>query len=186
MSKKYFEFGEVIPGLKIYGEDAPYPVLDEREVRAGAGIMLAIGTIAFTRALLLGSFGMLKYVVVLFFVDFLIRVLFGVKLSPVFFVARLFIAGQQPEWVGAVQKRFAWSLGVMLAGTMTLLLWVFDVRGVVNLTICIICLTFMWLESCCGICVGCKMYYGLVKLGVIKAPDYRPACPGGVCSIDKK
>lgn len=42
-----------------------------------------------------------------------------------------------------------------------LLLFVVDVRGAVNLSICSLGLTFMFLEAAFGICVGCKMYNGL-------------------------
>ncbi len=178
-------FGKKIPGLKIYGEDAPYAVMNEREVRAIAGIMLALGVTAFSLAFLTNNYQLLDIVVVIFFADFLWRVLFGTRLSPIAFVARLLIHGQHPDWVGATQKRFAWSLGVLLAGTMTVLIHGFGIRGPINLTLCSICLLFMWLESTMGVCVGCKMYNGLISVGVIKQPEHKPACPGGACSIKK-
>lgn len=53
------------------------------------------------------------------------------------------------------------------------------------MTLCGICLVFMWLESAAGICVGCTIYSWLVKRGVISKPDYAPACPGGVCAVKK-
>jgi hypothetical protein len=42
-----FQCGEVIPGLKINGKPAPYPVMNERAVRATAGLMLIATTVAF-------------------------------------------------------------------------------------------------------------------------------------------
>lgn len=182
---KYLTFGQTIPGLKIDDQDAPYPVMNDREVRAIAGIMLILGVIAFSFAFFHQNFLPLKVVVVLFFLDFTWRVIFGTKLSLIAIMARLFIVGQKPEWVGAIQKRFAWSIGVAMASLMMLLLFVFDVRGPINLTVCLVCLTFMWLETSFGVCVGCKIYYGLIKAKILKEPEYRPACPGGVCSINK-
>lgn len=111
------------------------------------------------------------------------KVVVGIKFSPMSRLANLIVANQAPEWVGAVQKRFAWSIGLALSGTMVLLLYVFEVRGLPNLTICSICLTFMFMESAFGICVGCKIYNYLLKKGIIPTPEYKPACPGNVCSI---
>lgn len=179
-----FQIGTVIPGLMLYGKPAPYPVVDDRVVRAGAGIMFALGFFAFFQALFLGEFVYLKAVVTLFFFDFLAKTVIGLRFSPVTQLARLFVAGQEPEYVGAIQKRFAWSIGLALSGTMMLLLFVFDVRGAVNLAICSICLIFMWLESVAGLCVGCKIYALLLKHKLIKQPEYKPVCPGNVCSIE--
>ena len=181
----FFTYGQVIPGLTIDGEPAPYPVLNERAVRAGAGIMLALGATAFALAFFQQNFLPLKIVVVFFFVDFLTKVVIGTRFSPVSNIAHLIVADQRPEYVGAIQKRFAWSIGLLMSLTMILLLFVFDVRGNINLAVCSFCLLVMWLETSFGICVGCKMYYGLIKAKLIKAPEYRPACPGGVCSLKK-
>jgi hypothetical protein len=180
-----FQPGKIIPGLEINGKPAPYPVLNERAVRAGAGIMLMMGVSAFAFALLLQDFRLLKVVVVLFFIDFFIKVIIGPKFSPVSNIAQLIVRKQKPEYVGAIQKRFAWSIGLAMASLMILLLFVFDVRGPINLAACTLCLTFMWFETSFGICVGCKIYYGLISLGVIKQPEIAPACPGGACPIKR-
>ena len=179
-----FKFGEVIPGLMIHGKPAPYPVLNERAIRAGAGMMFAAGFFAFFQALYLQDFSFLKVFVLIFFVDFFIKVIVGTKFSPISRLAALVVSGQKPEYVGAVQKRFAWSIGLILSGTIVLLLYVFEVRGVLNLSICSLCLTFMFMESAFGICVGCKIYNALMKFGVIKTPEHKPACPGNVCAIE--
>lgn len=183
--KSIFGFGKVIPGLKIHGEDATYPVLNERAIRAGAGIMLAIGLFAFINALLLNNFVYLKVVVTLFMIDFGIRIFLNPKFSPVSIIANWIVQKQKPDYVGAIQKRFAWSIGFVLATTMFLLLNVFAVRGAVNLTICTICLSVMYLETSFGICVGCKVYQKLQDIGWIKKPEVKPACPGGSCSLKK-
>jgi Domain of unknown function (DUF4395) len=175
----FFIYGKVIPGLMVHGKPAPYPVLNERAIRAGAGIVFAVGFFSFFQALYLGNFFFLKLLVPFLFFDFLMKVVVGIRFSPMSQLVR----AQQPEWVGAVQKRFAWSIGLVLSGTMMLLLYVFEVRGWPNLTICSICLTFMFMESAFGICVGCKIYNWLMKKGIIETPEYKPACPGNVCSI---
>jgi hypothetical protein len=183
--KKYgfFQFGEIIPNLKINGEEAPYPVTNERAVRAGAGIMLMMGIFAFTNALLLKNFDFLKVVVVIFFFDFLMKVVIGSRFSPMSALGEWIVKNQKPEYIGMVQKRFAWGIGLIMASTMVILVVLLNVRGPINLVICLFCLTVMWLETSFGICVGCKMYYGLIKLKLIKEPHIKPACPGGVCQL---
>jgi hypothetical protein len=179
-----FKIGETIPGLMLYGKPAPYPVVDDRVVRAGAGIMFALGFFAFFHALHLSNLFYLQIIVTLFFFDFLAKTVIGLRFSPVHQIARLLVRGQAPEYVGAIQKRFAWSIGLMLSGAMLLLLFVFDVRGYINLIICSVCLIFMWLESSAGLCVGCKIYAFLLHHKLIKQPEYKPVCPGNVCSIE--
>ncbi len=67
---------------------------------------------------------------------------------------------------------------------MSVLIFGLGYIGIINLVICGICLTFMFMESAFGICVGCVMYGQLLKYGVIKAPEYKPVCPGNVCAIE--
>lgn len=182
----FFQHGKIIPGLEINGRPAPYPVLNERAIRAGAGIMFVFGAVAFALAFLDQNFTALKIVVVIFFIDFFTKVVIGTKFSVISNLAQLIVAKQRHEYVGAIQKRFAWSIGLFMSSLMISLLFFFEVRGPINLAICLICLTFMWLETSCGICVGCKIYYGLIKLGLIKEPEIPPACPGGACPIKPK
>ena len=125
----FFVYGKEIPGLMIHGRPAPYPVLNERAIRAGAGIVFAVGFFSFFQALYLGNFFFLKLLVPFLFFDFLMKTVVGIKFSPMSRLANLIVSNQAPEWVGAVQKRFAWSIGLVLSGTMLALIYVFEVRG---------------------------------------------------------
>ncbi|MCU0678079.1 MAG: DUF4395 domain-containing protein [Candidatus Pacebacteria bacterium] len=185
-AKRYHlgEVGVVVPNLMIYGKPAPYPVLNERAIRAGAGIVFALGLFAFFQAFYLRDFFYIQILVVVLFVDFFAKVIIGTRYSPISRVANLIVAGQRPEYVGAVQKRFAWSIGLVLATTMMVLIFGFGIMGLPNLIICSICLTFMFMESAFGICVGCKLYGFLLAKGIIATPKHRPACPGNVCAIE--
>jgi Domain of unknown function (DUF4395) len=186
IAKRYHlgEVGVVIPNLMIYGKPAPYPVLNERAIRAGAGIVFALGLFAFFQAFYLREFFYIQILVVVLFVDFFAKVVVGTRYSPISRIADLIVAGQRPEYVGAVQKRFAWSIGLVLATTMIVLIFGFGIMGLPNLVICSICLTFMFMESAFGICVGCKLYGFLLAKGLIATPEHRPACPGNVCAIE--
>jgi hypothetical protein len=181
-----FKFGRIIPGLKIYGEDAPYPVLNERDARAGAGIMFVVALFAAINAGLLQNYLFLEIVVFLFLVEFIIRVFFNPELAPFYAMGRLIVSNQVPEYSGAAQKRFAWGLGMLMATAMIIAYFVLGIRGIMPFAICGTCIILLWLESSFGICMGCKMYYRLMSIGLIPKPQIMPACPGGVCKIPKK
>ena len=40
------------------------------------------------------------------------------------------------------------------------------IRGMLPRTICLICLTLMWMESVLGLCLGCKIHALLVRRGL--------------------
>jgi hypothetical protein len=83
---------------------------------------------------------------------------------------------QQPEWVGAPQKRFAWAIGFALALTMFYLVVLNQVIGPINIVVCAACITLLFFESAFGICVGCHLY-NLIH------PGQAQLCPGGVCEL---
>ncbi|MBT3721536.1 DUF4395 domain-containing protein [archaeon] len=177
-------YGKIIDNLILDGELATYPVLNEKDARAAAGLMLIIGIITFVVTLFLKRFDILAITVGIFFIEFLLRVV-NPDYAPFYRLGSLIVKNQRPEYSGAVQKRFAWSLGLLMAISMIFISIIFQIRGVLPFAICTICLSLLWLETSFGICVGCKMYYGLMKMGIIKEPEVMPACPGGVCSIKK-
>ncbi len=178
-------YGQVIPDLTIDGKPAPYGVINERAVRATAGIMFVIGfsTLWYTRTT--SDFTLMYIVVPLFWLDFFLKAVFAPKYSVIGFFGRMLVKKQKPEWVGAIQKRFAWGIGLFMATLMIIGTLMLGLRGSYPLTICGICLTFMWLETSAGICVGCKIYTFLTKHNIIKKPEHAPACPGGACSIKR-
>lgn len=179
-----FEIWEVIPWLKIYGNPAPYWVLNEREIRAAAGIMLVIGMITFFAVYSTKDFSLLYPTLWVFWLQFFITVFFWTRYAPFSVLGRLLVRKQQPDYVWAVQKRFAWLLWLIMASSMVIVTLGFGITGSVPFIICGICLTFMWLESAAGICIGCKIYWFLLNKWYIAQPIHRPACPGGSCSIN--
>jgi hypothetical protein len=186
MLKQYgfFTYGTIIPNLTLHGKPAPYPVLNERGVRAGAGVMFVLGLFSVFHAFYLAEYRYLSLTVLVFFFDFLMKVVVGIRFSPFAYLGELLVRGQEPEYVGAIQKRFAWSIGLALSSVMVVLVHVLGVRGPLNLVLCTTCLVFMFLESSVGFCVGCKLYALCLKYGILKTPEHRPVCPGNVCSID--
>ena len=162
-----FEFGEQIDGYGVR-------VLNERGVRAGAGILFFLAIIAFMNAWLLGNFQPTRVFVVAFLIDFTIRIFLNPRFAPSLIFGQWMVRQQQPEWSGAPQKRFAWAIGFVLALTMLYLVVLNNVIGPINLIVCTMCLTLLFFESAFGICIGCKIYNLFNK-------EKARLCPGGVC-----
>lgn len=166
---KILGFGETLPEYEV-------PVLNEREVRAAAGILFMLALVSFMNSWLLGNFQYTRLFVVAFLIDFSIRVLVNPRYAPSMIVGRLAVGRQAPEWVGAPQKRFAWGFAMLLALTMFWLIVVNHMIGPLNLLICATCLTLMFFESAFGVCLACKVYELFLR-------DKARYCPGGVCDI---
>ncbi len=166
------KFGEVVPGYNI-------PVLNEREIRASAGILFVFMFISLMLIIFQGNFVMIKYVIIVFLTDMIIRVFISPKYSPTLIVGRLIVSRQNPEYVGAAQKRFAWLIGIVLATMMFFLMVVLNSYSIITGLTCLICLTFLFFESAFGICIGCVFY----KLFYKEKAQY---CPGEICDVKAK
>ncbi len=174
-------FGERIQGLSAQGLPVKAGVFNEHQVRAAAGLTLVAGAIAFVYAYFAKQYVPIKLVTALFFVEFLVRVTLGLRYSPFGRVAQWLAGGRPPEWVSAKPKRFAWTLGLVMSLAMTLITNN-DIRGTLPLTICLICMTLMWLESVLGLCLGCEIYGVMVRRGWIARDEAFEICSGGACS----
>ena len=166
---KVFEFGEQKEGYSVR-------VLNERAVRAAAGIMFLFGFMSFMNAWLIGNFQPTRLFVVVFLIDFTIRIFINPRFAPSLIVGQWFVRKQQPEWSGAPQKRFAWAIGFVLALVMAYTMVINNMVGPINLLTCATCLTLMLFETSFGICIGCKIYNALNK-------NQAQLCPGGVCEM---
>ncbi|HEY6952567.1 MAG TPA: DUF4395 domain-containing protein [Bacteroidota bacterium] len=169
---KTIAFGETVEGYNI-------PVLNEREIRAAAGMFFLVMLISLLLILFQGNFVPIKYVLVAFLTDLLIRVFVNPKFSPSLIVGRLIVRNQVPEYVGAQQKKFAWYIGIGLAATMFILLDVVNAFSPITGIGCLICLIFLFFESAFGICLGCKVYSMVYK-------EKAQYCPGEVCDATAK
>jgi hypothetical protein len=160
-------------------------VVDENEVRAAAGLTMAIGAVAFAYAYFSRQYVPLQVVATLFCVEFLLRVTVGIRSAPVGALARLITVGRPPEWVSAKPKRFAWTLGLAMTFAMAVITNV-GIRGTLPRTICLICLTLMWMESVLGLCLGCKIYGLMVRRGWRAADSDYEVCADGACDAPER
>ncbi len=170
--KKIIKFGEDVEGYSI-------PVLNEREIRASAGILFLATFISLMLIIFKNDFLPIKYVVTFFLIDFIIRVFISPKFSPTLIIGRLIVRNQNPEYVGARQKKFAWIIGVTLSAIMFIFMVLFNSYSPITGIICLICLVFLFFESAFGICLGCKFYSIFYK-------EKAQYCPGEVCDVKSK
>jgi Domain of unknown function (DUF4395) len=170
--KNVIQFGEYVPGYDI-------PVLNEREIRAAAGILFFVIYTSLMVILFNNDFRLAKYSIALFLIDFIIRVFINPKFSPSLIIGRMIVSNQVPEYVGAKQKKFAWIIGVLLSGSMFALLVVVNAYGPFTGIICLMCLIFLFFESVFGICLACKVY----RMLYAEKAQY---CPGEVCDVKSR
>ncbi len=169
---RYIYFGETVKGYDI-------PVLNEREARAGAGLLFMFAMVSFLNSYLLRDFAFTKIFVTVFMVDFFIRIFINPKYAPSLIFGRIFVQNQTPEYVGAPQKKFAWYIGFILSVVMFFMIVIFEIMTPIKIIICLLCLALLFSESAFGICLGCIVYHWVYK----KSPNY---CPGNVCKITQK
>ena len=169
---RIIQFGEEVEGYSI-------PVLNEREIRASAGILFLILFISILAAGLKGNFLLIKYAITIFLTDISIRVLVSPRFAPSLIIGRLIVRNQMPEYVGAPQKKFAWIIGMFLSGTIFILLVVMNARSPITGLGCLICLIFLFFETAFGICLGCKFYSMFYR-------EKAQYCPGEVCNADSR
>jgi len=167
-------------------EGRDYRTVDERQMRASAGIMFLLGLIAFINGFLLQRYHVIPYISGFLLVNFLIGLFISPKFSPTIILAKFITANQSELPIGAIQKKFAWSLGLILVST----IFVLSILLQSNIAFfepvclfCIICLFLLFFETAFGICVGCQFYFLDLRLKLLKAPKVKPNCMGDSCAV---
>lgn len=162
-------FGKQVKGYQ-------YRVLNEREIRAAAGLLFLATFISWAYVAFRNNYFPVKYVITIFLFDLIIRV-FQPGLAPSLIMGRAIVSNQRPEFVNAAPKRFAWMIGIVLSGTIFFSLVVFNSVNIATSIICLICLVFLFFETAFGICLGCLVYPLFFKR------RYK-GCSGGTCLMD--
>jgi hypothetical protein len=81
---KILKFGEDVEGYNI-------PVLNEREIRASAGILFFGMLMSLMQIMYKQDFLLIKYFIIIFLTDFIIRVFGNPKFSPSLIIGRLIV-----------------------------------------------------------------------------------------------
>ncbi len=176
---KLFTFGEYI-------DDKSYKVLNERVIKGSGALMFLIGIIAFINGFVVKNYIVLPYLAGFMMLNFAIGIFINPKFSPTVIIARLLTRKQTPIWVGAIQKKFAWSLGFLLSGSIFVLsLFLLQDEGYFELLcqLCLLCLLLIFLEMGFGICVGCKLYFLALRVKLLPKPKDNPNCTGDSCDF---
>ena len=170
---------------EINGTDT-FEIVDERQMRASAGLMFLLGLVAFINAFLLQRFIVVPYISGFLLLNFIIGLFINSKYAPTMILAGFITRKQSKLPIGAIQKKFAWSLGLGMAS----LIFVLSIFLQTNILFfesvcfwCIMCLVILFLETAFGICLGCKLYFLAIKLGLKKEPKVKPNCMGDSCEV---
>jgi len=170
-----------------FSNEKGYKVLDERRMRGSAAIMFLLGIIAFINGFILSKYAVIPYITGFLMINFMIGIFINPKFSPTVLVSYFFTRNQSALPIGAIQKKFAWSLGLGLTVvifTLSLFLQT-DISFFEPVCmLCVICLTILFLETAFGICLGCKLYYLFIWLKIFKQPEVKPNCMGDSCDVE--
>jgi hypothetical protein len=138
-------------------------VVDDVTVRLVAGVVLVLAI----TALALGQW----WIYAVLAVDFTLRTAFGPKVSPlaqgVQRLVRPRVSAPARPTAGP-PKRFAAGIGAVLT-TGAAVLWILGVAAPIVVAIGVIMIIFPALESILGICVGCRLFAVLMRLGLVPA-----------------
>jgi len=167
--KKFLtEYGEHVPGYDV-------TVINEREARAAAGLLFMLGMIVIFVGIGYNHVIVARVYLAFLFIDFTLRMI-SPKYAPSLLIGKFVTRNQKPEYVGGLQKRFAWTMGWFISLPM---MWWFVLHWDITfykVMVCVLCLTLMFLEAAFAICVGCMIYKWIVR----EDPKH---CPGGSCEI---
>lgn len=172
-------FGENVKGIR-------YRVLNEREVRASAGIMFIMGLVAVIAGIFFKNYKPIPYVSGFMMLSFLVSVFLNPKYAPSNIIARLIVSRQEPIYIGAIQKRFAWSLALAISSVvffMSIPLQSDPALFESVCMLCLICMILMFIETAFGICVGCQIYFLTLRMKLMKQPEVKPNCMGNSCEV---
>ena len=128
---------------------------------AGAVVLIALAAIIFAQ----------PWIMVVLAYGFIARVLTGPSLSPLGqFVTRVLTPALpfEEKLVPGPPKRFAQGIGAVFSITAVVLALGFDQVGAASVVLAVLA-AFATLESVFGICVGCKVFALLMRLGLIPA-----------------
>jgi len=137
----------------------PNPV-NEKAARAVAGLVLVTCIVALATS----QYWLLAPLAV----GFLLRVLSGPRFSPFGLLATKVIAPRlgEPYYVAGPPKRFAQAMGLAMTGAGAVLALGFGLEGAaVVMLVAMIVAT--GLESIFALCLGCKLFAGLMRVGLV-------------------
>jgi hypothetical protein len=187
-----------------------YGFVNEHEIRIATWITLVLWLFSLFLVLFKANYDIPLFIVWTIWLDFVLKVFVDPKFSIFWNIVKLFIRKKESLWVGAVQKRFAWSIWVFISSFVIfclLVLWKYT--SITNpaleqiwqstqinlqnwklivtpmnpaIIACVICIVFMWFESVAWYCIWCSIYAKLVKKWWMKRYTWQN-CANGECKL---
>ena len=145
------------PVVGQWVEGIDVPVVNERAVRASAGILFLGGFASWLWGVITGDLQPMRLFGIVFAVEMMLRLYIGTAFTPTLLIGTLITRPQRPEWVEARSKHLAWQLGwgMSLAGCFSLG-WL-GLPAIIAQVICGMCLLLLYVETAFGVCVGCLL-----------------------------
>ncbi len=175
-------------GFGTFIEGKAFKVVDERVMRLSALFILMIAVTAFVNGFILNNFSVLPYIIGFVWLNFIIGLFIDLNYSPTVALANIILSKKITKPIGAIQKKFAWGLGLTLSSVILvlsiLLSWNPGLFNAVCL-LCLICIGIIFFEVAFKVCIGCELYFQSIKLKILKEPkpEERPNCMGDSCEI---
>ena len=142
--------GEWVGGIDV-------PVVNERAVRASAGMLFLAGFSAWLYGVITGDLQPMRLFGIIFAVEMYLRLLVGTRFTPTLIIGTLMTRAQRPEWVEARSKTVAWGLGFGMALAGCLALGWLGLPPAIAQTVCGVCLALLYAEAAFGYCLGCEL-----------------------------
>ncbi|RZT62371.1 uncharacterized protein DUF4395 [Microcella alkaliphila] len=142
-------------GQWVVGIDVP--VVNERAVRASAGILFLAGFAAWQYSVITGDIRPLQAFGIAFALEMYLRLFVGTRWTPTLAIGTLLTRPQRPEWVEARSKQFAWMLGFGMALIGCFALGWLGLAPAIAQAICAFCLALLFAEAAFGYCLGCEL-----------------------------
>ena len=144
-----------VVGEWVHGIDVP--VVNERAVRASAGLLFLAGFSAWLVGVITGDLQAMRVFGAVFAIEMYLRLFLGTRFTPTLILGTLITRAQRPEWVEARSKKLAWGLGFGMAMAGCLALGWLGLPAVIAQTVCGLCLGLLYLEAAFGYCLGCEL-----------------------------
>jgi len=189
-----------------------YGFVNETEIRITAWVTLLLALATFFLVMLKWEFNIALFVVWSIWIDFVLKIFIWPESSIFGSIVRPFIKNKEKLWVWSVQKRFAWSMWLILSTFVVFCLFILNwyllsetpkiisIMQIISENIasnrlfvtpmnpavlaCVLCIIFMWFEAVVWFCVWCKIYKSLVSDWIMQEYKWQN-CINWACEMKK-
>lgn len=163
--------------FRVITPEHEHAVFNERAVRGAAGLLFVFGFTGWMVAALTGDFSLLRAFGATFMIDMFLRLFLGQRWTPSLRIADFLVRKQRPEWVDAKPKQTAWSIGFGMVLVACFMMGWLGLRDEIVLSLCALCMSFLFAEAAFGFCAGCWLHQRFAK-------EKPQLCSGDVCQYE--